>query len=146
MLAKGAKVALGTDGSASNNDVDMFAEMNSVALVHKGVGSDPTVMPAETVLHLATMGGAAALGVATEIGSLEVGKQADCIVVDLAASHLAPLHNLPSQLVYAAKGSDVRHSVIDGEIVMRDRKILAFDEEEVKAKAREFASKLGVEV
>ena len=146
LLAKGAKVALGTDGSASNNDVDMFAEMNSVALVHKGVGGDPTVMPAETVLHLATMGGAAALGAAMEIGSLEVGKQADCIVVNLTASHLTPLHNLPSQLVYAAKGSDVRHSVIGGEIVMRDRKILAFDEEEVKAKAREFASKFGVEV
>jgi 5-methylthioadenosine/S-adenosylhomocysteine deaminase len=142
LLAAGAKLSIGTDGSASNNDVDMFAEMNSVALVHKGVAGDPTVMPAETVLHLATMGGATALGAAAAIGSLAVGKRADCIVVDLAASHLTPLHNLPSQLVYAAKGSDVLHSVIDGEIVMRDRKILAFDEEEAKAKVREFAAKI----
>ena len=141
LLAGGAKLALGTDGSASNNTVDFFAEMKSVVLVHKGVSGDPTAMPAETVLHLATMGGAAALGAATEIGSLEVGKKADCIVVDLAGSHLTPLYNLPSQLVYAAKGSDVRHSVIGGEIVMRDRKILAFDEEEARAKAREFAGK-----
>ena len=141
LSAAGAKVALGTDGSASNNDVDMFAEMNSVALVHKGIAGDPTAMPAETVLHLATMGGAAALGAATAIGSLAVGKRADCIVIDLAASHLTPLYNLPSQLVYAAKGSDVLHSVIDGEIVMRDRKILAFDEEEAKARVRELVAK-----
>jgi len=141
LLASGAKLSLGTDGSASNNDVDMFAEMNSVALTHKGVSGDPTVMPAETVLYLATQGGAAVLGAAEEIGSLAIGKRADCIVVDLGSSHLTPLYNLPSQLVYAAKGSDVRHSVIAGDIVMRDRKILAFDEEEVKARVRELAGK-----
>ena len=141
LIAKGAKLSLGTDGGASNNSVDLFAEIKSVALVHKGVSGDSTIMPAETVLHLATMGGAAALGAAVAIGSLEVGKKADCIVVDLAASHLTPLYNVPSQLVYAARGSDVRHSVIDGEIVMRDRKILAFDEEEARAKARELAEK-----
>ena len=141
LIAGGVKLALGTDGSASNNGVDLFAEMKSVALVHKGVSGDPTAMPAETVLHLATMGGAAVLGATMAIGSLEVGKKADCIVLDLDASHLTPLYNLPSQLVYAARGSDVRHSIIDGEIVMRDRKILAFDEEEVRVKAREFAEK-----
>ncbi|MDR0478090.1 MAG: amidohydrolase [Desulfobulbaceae bacterium] len=141
LLEKEAKIGLGTDGSASNNNVDLFTEMKSVALVHKGVSGDPTAMPAETVLHLATMGGGAALGAAATIGSLEVGKKADCIVVDLAASHLTPLYNLPSQLVYAATGSDVRHSIIDGEIIMRDRKILAFDEQEVRAKAREYAGK-----
>jgi len=141
LLAAGAKLSIGTDGSASNNDVDMFAEMNSVALMHKGVTGDPTVMPAESVLHLATQGGATALGAAAEIGSLAIGKRADCIVVDLTASHMTPLYNLPSQLVYAAKGSDVRHSVIGGDIVMRDRKILAFDEEEAKARVRELAGK-----
>ncbi|HBT96999.1 MAG TPA: S-adenosylhomocysteine deaminase [Desulfobulbaceae bacterium] len=139
LLHDGAKLSIGTDGSASNNDVDLFAEINSVALMHKGISGDPTVMPAETVLHLATMGGAEVLSAAAEIGSLAVGKRADCIVVDLAASHLTPLYNVPSHLVYTAKGSDVRHSIIGGDIVMRDRKILVFDEEEVKARVRELA-------
>ncbi|MDR3090232.1 MAG: amidohydrolase [Desulfobulbaceae bacterium] len=139
LLAANAKVALGTDGSASNNDVDMFSEMTSVALTHKGIHLDPTILPAATVLAMATKGGARALNAEAAIGSLHAGKRADCIVVDLSASRLTPLYNLSSQLVYAAQGDDVRHTIIGGQLVMRDRKILSFDEDEAKAKVREFA-------
>jgi 5-methylthioadenosine/S-adenosylhomocysteine deaminase len=128
MLASGIDVGLGTDGSASNNDVDMFGEMNSVAKVHKVVRMDPTVMSATDTLRAATMGGAAVLGSSGMIGSLESGKLADMIVLDLDQPHLIPLYNPVSHLVYAARGSDVIHSVINGRVVMRDRQLTTLDE------------------
>ncbi len=128
LLKAGTTVALGTDGSASNNDVDMFGEMSSVAKIHKGIQLNPTVMSAETTLYAATMGGAIALGADKMIGSIEVGKKADCIVLDMNQPHLTPCYNVPSHLVYAARGGDVVHSVINGRIIMKDRNLTTIDE------------------
>ena len=123
MLAAGISVGLGTDSSASNNDIDMFGEMNSAAKLHKVNTLDPTVMPAETVLEMATMGGARVLGAENKIGSLEPGKKADLIVLDMNQPHLTPLYTIPSHMVYAARGADVVHSVINGNIVMQNREL-----------------------
>lgn len=128
LLAAGVVLGLGTDGAASNNDVDMFGEMDSAAKLHKVHRLDPTVMPADTVLRLATSGGAALLGATARIGSLEQGKKADLIVLDLDKPHLTPMYNIPSHLVYAARGSDVAHSVINGRVVMRHGRLLTLDE------------------
>lgn len=128
MLDAGVTLGIGTDGSASNNDVDMFGEMSTVAKVHKAYNMDPTVMGAETVVNAATIGGATVLGAEKDIGSLEPGKKADLIVIDLNQPHLTPLYNPASHLVYAARGSDVIHSVINGKIVMQNRRLTMLDE------------------
>jgi 5-methylthioadenosine/S-adenosylhomocysteine deaminase len=128
MLNKGLTVGLGTDGSASNNDVDMFGEMSTAAKLQKVHDCDPTAMRADAVLRAATLGGAALLGAETEIGSLAVGKKADLIMLDMNQPHLTPLYNPISHLVYAAKGSDVLHSVINGKVVMRHRQLTTLDE------------------
>jgi 5-methylthioadenosine/S-adenosylhomocysteine deaminase len=140
MMDRGITVSLGTDGSASNNNVDMFGEMNCVAKVHKVDRMDPTAMSAETTLAAATIGGARAFGMEERIGSLVVGKKADVIVIDLDQPHLIPLYNVPSHLVYAARGGDVVHSIINGRIVMRDRQLLTIDEQEILAAMREIAA------
>ncbi len=142
MLDAGVCVSIGTDGSASNNDLDMFGEMNTVAKVHKVARMDSTVMNAETTLFAATMGGAKALGAAGEIGSLEVGKKADLIVLDFDQPHLSPVYNPVSHLVYAARGADVVHSVINGNLVMKDRKILTLDEPEILARMADIGRKM----
>jgi len=131
LLAAGVTVGLGTDGAASNNDVDLFGEMDSAAKLHKVHRLDPTVMSAETTLNLATMGGAKLLGAEKLVGSLEPGKKADIIVLDLNKPHLTPMYNIPSLLVYAATGADVVHSLINGRLVMRDRRLTTIDEETV---------------
>lgn len=131
MLAAGLSVGLGTDGSASNNNVDMFGEMNTTAKLHKVNSLDPTAMPAETVLAMATSHGSRVLGAETEIGSLEPGKKADLIVLDLNQPHLTPLFNIPSHMVYAARGADVVHSIINGSIVMQDRQLTTLDEKSI---------------
>ncbi|MCI5150439.1 MAG: S-adenosylhomocysteine deaminase, partial [Candidatus Electrothrix sp. MAN1_4] len=131
LLEKGVVVGLGTDGSASNNDVDMFGEMNSAAKLHKVARMDPTVMSAATTLHAATLGGAAVLGTEADIGSIAVGKKADLIMLDMNQPHLTPVYNPISHLVYAAGGSDVIHSIINGQVVMQDRQITTLDEAEV---------------
>ncbi|WP_028585598.1 amidohydrolase family protein [Desulfogranum mediterraneum] len=143
MLAAGITVGLGTDGPASNNDLDLFGEMNAVAKVHKVTAMDPTVMDAATTLAAATRGGAAVLGAADRLGSLEVGRQADCIVLDLDQPHLTPLYNPVSHLVYAAGAGDVIHSVINGRLVMQDRRLLTLDEEAIVAKMAEIAAGIG---
>jgi 5-methylthioadenosine/S-adenosylhomocysteine deaminase len=135
MLAEGLRLGLGTDGAASNNDLDMFEEMLTAALLAKHVSGDPTVAPAAAVLEMATLGGARALAMEDRLGSLEAGKKADLIVVDLAAPRLHPLYDPVSHLVYAAKGADVRHVVVEGKVVMRDRKVLTLDEPAVLAEA-----------
>jgi len=128
MLEKGLTVGLGTDGSASNNDVDLFGEMNSAAKMHKVARMDPTVMNAAATLHAATLGGAALLGAEAEIGSIAVGKKADIIMLDMDQPHLTPVYNPISHLVYAAGGGDVIHSIINGQVVMRDRQLTTLDE------------------
>jgi 5-methylthioadenosine/S-adenosylhomocysteine deaminase len=136
MLAADIIVGIGTDGSASNNDVDMFGEMNCAAKIHKVDQMDPTAMNAAITLHAATLGGAAVLGAEGHIGSLEAGKKADCIVLDLNQPHLTPMYHPVSHLVYAARGSDVIHSVINGKVVMRDRQIQTLDEAAILARIR----------
>lgn len=140
MLAAGLTVGLGTDGSASNNDVDMFGEMNSAAKLHKVAAFDPTRMGAHETLQIATRGGAEVLGVGQAIGSLEAGKKADCIVLDCNQPHLTPMYNPVSHLVYAARGNDVIHSVINGRTVMQDRKLLTLDEQRIMARMREMGA------
>jgi 5-methylthioadenosine/S-adenosylhomocysteine deaminase len=127
MLRHGITVGIGTDGCASNNDLDMFREMDTAAKIHKVTLLDPTVMSAETVLKMATIDGAKVLGLDNLIGSIEAGKQADIILVDMNQPHLTPLYNCYSQLVYAARGADVRTSIINGRIVMKERQLLTID-------------------
>lgn len=142
LLRAGACVGLGTDGAASNNNLDMFEEMMVGAVIAKGNTGDPEVVSAAEMLAMATRGSAAALGLDHKIGSLTPGKKADIIVVDTSRPHLQPLHNPVSQLVYAARADDVRDVIIEGNIVMRDRQLTALDEAEIVAKAREAAMRL----
>jgi 5-methylthioadenosine/S-adenosylhomocysteine deaminase len=131
MMKAGIPVALGTDGAASNNSLDMFNEMKFAALLSKVHKLDPTVVPAQAVLEMATIKGAIALGLQRDIGSLEVGKKADIVLVDLKKPHLAPLHNVISHLVYSAVGSDVDTVIVDGEVLMQGRKVLTLNEDKV---------------
>jgi 5-methylthioadenosine/S-adenosylhomocysteine deaminase len=142
LLAQGITVGLGTDGCASNNNLDLFEEMDMTAKLHKVGAMDPTVLDALTVLQMATLSGARALGMGERIGSLEVGKKADVIVVDTRKPHLTPMYNPYSHLVYAAKGSDVSHCLINGKLVMEDRKLLTLDLQEVLAHAQEMSKKV----
>ncbi|MEN8256432.1 MAG: amidohydrolase [Thermodesulfobacteriota bacterium] len=135
-------VGLGTDGAASNNDVDMFAEMDSAAKLQKVHALDPTALPAPDVLDMATRGGARVLNAEQLIGSLEVGKRADMIVLDLDQPHLTPMYNVASHLVYGARGGDVVHTVINGTVVMENRRLQTLDEEKVLAHCRELAHTL----
>ncbi len=138
MLAEGLRLGLGTDGAASNNDLDMFEEMLTAALLSKHASVDPTAASAAQVLEMATLGGARAVGLEDQFGSLEKGKRADLIVVSLDAARLHPLYDPVSHLVYATKGADVRHSVIEGRVVMRDRKVLTLDAAAVVSEAERF--------
>jgi 5-methylthioadenosine/S-adenosylhomocysteine deaminase len=142
MLASGLTVGLGTDGCASNNNLDLFMEMDMAAKIHKVNTMDPTVMDAITVLKMATIGGATVLGLEDFTGSLEVGKKADIIVVDTYQPHLVPMYNPFSHLVYAANGNDVRDTIINGRLVMEDRDLLTLDLDEVIAHAKEKAVKV----
>jgi 5-methylthioadenosine/S-adenosylhomocysteine deaminase len=137
MLTAGIAVGLGTDGCASNNNLDLFTEMDMAAKLQKVRLLDPTVMDAETVLRMATIEGARALGMDEITGSIEVGKKADIIVVDTRKPHLTPLYNPYSQLVYAARGNDVSHVLINGRPVMTNRRLLTLDLESVMETARE---------
>jgi 5-methylthioadenosine/S-adenosylhomocysteine deaminase len=142
LLSRGVVVGLGTDGCASNNNLDLFQEMDFVAKVHKAHRLDPTVMPAQAVLEMATLGGARVLGMEKEIGSLEVGKKADVIILDLNKPHLQPVYNIVSHLVYSATGADVRDVIIDGKVIMENRRLLTLDEEEILRKAKEWGEKI----
>lgn len=142
LLARGVTVGLGTDGCASNNNLDLFEEMDTAAKLHKLGAMDPTVLDAYTVLKMATLSGARALGMDDRIGSLEVGKKADVIVVDTRKPHLTPMYNPYSHVVYAAKGSDVSHSLINGKLVMENRKILSLDLGEVLDRAEQTSRKV----
>jgi 5-methylthioadenosine/S-adenosylhomocysteine deaminase len=132
LLEAGVRVGLGTDGAASNNNLDMWQEMDSAAKLHKMYRLDPTTMPAQTVFGLATIGGAQALHMENEIGSLEKGKAADMILLDLDQPHLRPLYNIYSQLVYAVRAGDVTDTIVAGRFLMRDRRLLVLDEESLK--------------
>jgi 5-methylthioadenosine/S-adenosylhomocysteine deaminase len=136
MMRAGVAVGLGTDGAASNNDLDMWEEMDTAAKLHKLTTGDPKTLPAEEALALATINGARALHMEADIGSLEAGKRADIVIVDLDALNQTPRYNIYSHLVYATKAADVLTVVIEGRVVMRDRRLLTLNEALIKQKAR----------
>ena len=136
LLGAGVNVALGTDGAASNNDLNLFGEMRTAALLAKGVAGLANAVPAEQALRMATLNGARALGLEAEIGSLEVGKAADIVAVDLNDPHTQPLYHPCSQLVYAASSHQVRHVWIRGQQVLHDGAPLTLDPEAIIAAAR----------
>jgi 5-methylthioadenosine/S-adenosylhomocysteine deaminase len=142
LLAAGVCVGLGTDGCSSNNDLDLFAEMDTAAKLHKVDHLDPTVASAEAVLAMATRDAARALGLGDQVGTLEAGKRADLIVIDTDKPHLTPMYNPVSHLVYSVKGSDVATTVINGRVVMEKGELLTIDEERVMAEARQAAEKI----
>ena len=142
MLAEGLFIGLGTDGAASNNDLNMWEEMDTVAKLHKVFSGDPKVISAQQAFELATIRGAEALHLEKEIGSLEKGKRADILVIDRDTLNQIPLYNLYSDLVYATKASDVETVIINGRIVMRNRRLLTLNETAVKNDARVFRDRI----
>src|SRR5580698_9821000 len=138
MLAAGEAVGLATDGAASNNNLDMFEEMDLAPKLQKLARMDSRALPAEQVVALATITGARALHLDKQIGSLEPGKKADLILVDTTAPHATPMYNVYSQLVYALKANDVRTVIIAGKIVMEDRQLTTLNEPEILVKARAY--------
>lgn len=146
MLAGGVHVGLATDGAASNNNQDMFEEMDLAAKMQKLAHMDPRVLPAKQVVEMATIEGARAIHLEKKIGSLEAGKQADLIVVETGNAHSIPMYNAYSAIVYALKASDVRTVLIAGKPVMEDRKMLTLDQPAILAKAREYAPKIAASV
>jgi 5-methylthioadenosine/S-adenosylhomocysteine deaminase len=140
MQAAGVNVGLGTDGAASNNDLDMFEAMRQAAFLAKLQTMDPRAVSARTAVEMATIGGARALGMDTQIGSLETGKRADLIVVSMGAARQTPMYDPLSHLVYVTRGDDVRTSVVNGRVLMRDRKVLTLSEPDVLAEARALAA------
>jgi len=141
-LQRGVVVGLGTDGAASNNTQDMFETMKSAALLQKVTRLDARAMTAEGALELATLGGARALGLADRIGSLEAGKRADLAVVSLRGVNAVPSLKPVSSLVYTCRPSDVTHVVVDGKLLMEDRRVLTMDEDDVLARGREVAQRM----
>jgi 5-methylthioadenosine/S-adenosylhomocysteine deaminase len=138
----GIPIGLGTDGCASNNNLDLFQEMDMAAKLHKASTLDPTVMDAGTVLKMATIDAARAIGLDDVIGSLETGKQADIVIVDSNQPHLVPMYHPESHIVYAAKGSDVRDVMVAGNILVRDGKLLTIDLDEIIDRVNEIASNI----
>ncbi|UCE56355.1 MAG: amidohydrolase [Desulfobacterales bacterium] len=140
----GIPIGLGTDGCASNNNLDLFQEMDMAAKLHKASTLDPTVMDARTVLKMTTIDAARAIGLDDVIGSLEPGKQADIVIVDTNQPHLVPMYHPESHIVYAAKGSDVRDVMVAGNILVRDGKLLTVDLDAIIDRVNEIASNIRV--
>jgi 5-methylthioadenosine/S-adenosylhomocysteine deaminase len=131
LLNAGITIGIGTDGCASNNNLDLFQEMDLMAKLHKVKTLDPTVMDAKTVLKTATIDGARAIGLDDKIGSLEIGKSADLIIIDTEKPHLVPMYNPVSHIVYTVNGSDVRDVMVAGKVIMSDRTLLTIDVDEI---------------
>ncbi|MEJ2071295.1 MAG: amidohydrolase [Syntrophobacterales bacterium] len=142
LLARGVPVALGTDGCASNNNLDMLSELDTTAKLAKISDLDPTALPAREALGLATRQGAAVLGLNDEVGQLVPNLKADLVVLDLDQPHLTPIYDPYSHLVYAANGADIQTVVVEGRILVEDRQLLSFDLKETLARARELAGKV----
>jgi 5-methylthioadenosine/S-adenosylhomocysteine deaminase len=142
MLARDIAVGLGTDGAASNNDLNLWEEMDIAAKLHKLVLTDPKALPAEKAFEMATIRGARALDLDKITGSLEVGKRADIAIVDFDGLHQTPMYNVYSHLVYTTKASDVRTVIINGRIVMLDRRLLTLNENVIKKDANAYRKKI----
>jgi 5-methylthioadenosine/S-adenosylhomocysteine deaminase len=142
MRARGIPVALATDGPGSNNNQDMLEVLKTTALLHKVSSLDAMALLPEDVLWMACRGGAAAFGQAGLIGSLEVGKKGDVILVDLDTPRAMPVHRVPSALVYNASAGEVDTVIVDGQILMRDKKVLCVDEKALLAEARQSCARL----
>jgi len=142
MIKAGVVVGLGTDGCASNNNLDMFQEMDTTAKLHKVARLDPTLMDAQTVIQMATRKGAMVFGVENLVGCLQVGMKADIIIINLNRVHLTPMYNEYSHLVYTVGGADVDTVLINGKVVMQNRRLLTIDEEGVMEKVREIATRI----
>jgi 5-methylthioadenosine/S-adenosylhomocysteine deaminase len=142
MLAAGVKVTFGTDGAASNNDLNILSEMSTTAKVHKALSNNPTVLDAKTIVLMATRWGAEALGLGSKVGSLEKGKIADIISINLAKPHLTPIYNIYSHIVYAAMASDVDFVMVNGKIVINNGRLLTADETEILFKAQQWCEKI----
>ena len=142
MLRANLRLGLGTDGAASNNDLSMWEEMDTAAKLHKVFSKDPKVVSAKQAFEMATIGGARALHLEKKIGSLEVGKLADIVIVDFDGLHQTPFYNVYSHLVYATKASDVNTVVINGRIVMRNKRLLTLNERVIKKQANSLRNKI----
>lgn len=142
MLKRDLQVGLGTDGAASNNDLNLWEEMDTAAKLHKVISKDPKVISAEEAFEMATIRGARALHLEHEIGSIEKGKRADLVVVDLDDLNQTPYYNIYSDLVYATKAADVRTVIIEGRVVLRDHRLLTLNEETIKADARRYRERI----
>jgi 5-methylthioadenosine/S-adenosylhomocysteine deaminase len=140
MLKAGVRVGLGTDGAASNNDLDMWEEMRLASLLQKVEQMNPEVLPAETVLRMATSGGATAIGLGDSIGSLEVGKRADIIQIAFEDVHHVPTYDVVSHLLYVNDEQDVVSVVVDGKVLMREREMLTIDTARVATEAAALAA------
>ena len=129
MIDRGITVSLGADGAPCNNNLDVFVEMRLAALLQKGKLLNPTVMPAKTVFEMATIGGAKTLGLDDSIGSIEIGKKADLVILDLFYPHTIPHSNIYSTIVYSAGRENVETVVIDGKVVLNEKHFVDFDQE-----------------
>ncbi|MEE4178017.1 MAG: amidohydrolase [Bacteroides sp.] len=141
-LKAGVKVGIGTDGVASNNDLDLFDEVRSAAFIHKLNSNDPTVLDAQTAIGLATMGGARVLGMEHLIGSLETGKRADIIILDMDQPHAHPVYNIYSLIVYSIRGSDVETVLVDGKLMVHNRKLVTLDLDRLYDKVEQLAKQI----
>jgi cytosine/adenosine deaminase-related metal-dependent hydrolase len=141
LIAAGVSIALGADGAPCNNNLDAFHELRLLALLHKP-RSGPRTLPAPDAVRIATRGGAAALGLGDQIGSLEIGKRGDVIAVDITALHTVPAASPWSQIAYAARSCDVRHVAVDGRLLVRDRELLTLDAAKIRRAANEAATRL----
>ncbi len=142
MINAGITIGLGTDGCASNNNLDLFQEMDFAAKLHKINANDPTVMDSRTVLKMATAGGAEAIGLGKTTGSIEAGKQADLIILDTQSPHMVPMYDPISHLVYSASGSDVRDVIIGGKVIVKNRKLLTIDLETLLEEAESIGRRI----
>ena len=141
-IAAGVNLSLGTDGAASNNDLDMFEAMRQASFLAKLSSGNPTAVPAQVALDLATIGGAKALGMDKMIGSIEPGKRADLITVSMSAARQTPMYDAVSHLVYVTHGDDVRNTIVNGRVLMRDRRVSTLNEVDVLSQAKALAQKV----
>lgn len=144
LLQKGVNVSIGTDSSASNNALNLFRELSAVSLIHKAVSMDPTAVSAADAINLATVNGAKSLGLPEEIGAVKQGMKADLVILDIEMPQFYPRNNLVSALIYSANGSEVETVIINGSIVMEDRKLCLVDEQQVYSEIEKIRERLSI--